>query len=81
VLETTLKAFANASPGLRFGNPGNTCVHFLKDATLKESVGKIKNREKWGYKNHSAPSKNSLKGKCEPKVFGKSRRTLFSDRL
>ena len=31
----TLKAFANSSPGLRFGNPGNT-HSFLEDATLKE---------------------------------------------
>ena len=34
-LRTTLKAFANSSPGLRFGNPGN--IHsFLEDAALKE---------------------------------------------
>jgi hypothetical protein len=33
--QTTLKAFANSSPGLRFGNPGNLHT-FLEDATLKE---------------------------------------------
>jgi hypothetical protein len=31
----TLKAFANSSPGLRFGNPGKS-VPFLEGATLKE---------------------------------------------
>ncbi|HEY0350442.1 MAG TPA: hypothetical protein VGC60_20060, partial [Pyrinomonadaceae bacterium] len=44
-------------------------------------VGKIKNRENWGYKNHSTRLKNSLEGKCGPKVFPKSRQALFSDRL
>ena len=48
---------------------------------LEESVGKIKNRENWGYKNHSTRLKNSLEGECGPKVFRKRRRTLFSDRL
>ena len=33
--ETTLKAFANFSPGLRFGNPGKAHRNFY-DATLKE---------------------------------------------
>jgi len=32
----TLKAFANSSPGLRFGNPGTTHPYFFKDPTLKE---------------------------------------------
>jgi hypothetical protein len=49
--------------------------------SLQESVGKIKNRENWGYKNHSTRLKNSLEGKCGPKVFPKSRQALFSDRL
>jgi hypothetical protein len=31
----TLKAFANSSPGLRFGNPGKR-IPFLEGATLKE---------------------------------------------
>jgi hypothetical protein len=31
----TLKAFANSSPGLRFGNPGITHAIFTEDATLK----------------------------------------------
>ncbi len=33
--DLTLKAFANSSPGLRFGNLGNTHVDF-ECATLKE---------------------------------------------
>jgi hypothetical protein len=33
-LSLTLKAFANSSPGLRFGNPGNT-RHLQKTQTLK----------------------------------------------
>ncbi len=33
--DLTLKAFANSSPGLRFGNPGKAC-RFLEHATLKE---------------------------------------------
>jgi hypothetical protein len=32
----TLKAFANSSPGLRFGNSGKEAFTFLEDATLKE---------------------------------------------
>jgi hypothetical protein len=39
----------------------------------EESVGKIKNREKRGYKYHSTQSKNSVQGNCGPKVFCKSR--------
>jgi hypothetical protein len=33
----TLKAFANFSPGLRYGNPGITGCDFMKDATLFET--------------------------------------------
>jgi hypothetical protein len=33
--DLTLKAFANSSPGLRSGNPGNHTALFLNDATLK----------------------------------------------
>ena len=35
VLRVTLKAFANSSPGLRFGKPGEHAF-ILEDATLKE---------------------------------------------
>jgi hypothetical protein len=31
----TLKALANSSPRLRFGNPGNRHLVFIEDATLK----------------------------------------------
>jgi hypothetical protein len=45
--------------------------------SLKESVGKIKNRENRGYKTHSTHSKNSLEGKCGPKVFRKVPELFF----
>jgi hypothetical protein len=34
--QITLKAFANFSPGLCFGNPGKSAFPFIEDATLKE---------------------------------------------
>ena len=37
--------------------------------TLEESVGKIKNRRKQGYQNHSTLSKNALEPKYGPKNF------------
>jgi len=35
-----LKAFANSSPGWRFGNPGKP-ISFIEDATLKELRGHL----------------------------------------
>ncbi len=40
----TLKAFANSSPGLRFGNPGKGIL-FLEGATLKELRRRPLNRK------------------------------------
>jgi hypothetical protein len=39
-MKTTLKAFANSSPGLRFGNPGDKIHFILEYATLNEVSGK-----------------------------------------
>ncbi|HEX2271238.1 MAG TPA: hypothetical protein VHH35_16955, partial [Pyrinomonadaceae bacterium] len=44
-----------------------------------ESVGKIKNRKKWGYQNHSTRSENALERKYGPKIFGDSSLAYFSD--
>jgi hypothetical protein len=51
-MKTTLKAFANFSPRLRFGNPG-TKVHFiLESATLKGLRRRLLN---------STPHRNSFR--------------------
>src|SRR5207248_5642277 len=54
---------------------------WAKSFSQKSPNSFFKNRENWGYKNHSTRLKNSLEGKCRPKVFPKSRQALFSDRL
>jgi len=40
----TLKAFANFSPGLRFGNPGKMHPNIFEDATLKRLRRRPPNR-------------------------------------
>ena len=67
----TLKAFANSSPGLRFGNPGNSAFQFFEDATLKGLRRRPPNRK--ARRNSFRVATNLLGASSEPRV---SKQTL-----
>jgi len=63
----------------RSDNPG--VLRFEIIFNPEESVGKIKNRRKQGYQNHSTLPENALERKYGPKFFGDHSLRYFSDRL
>ena len=66
-----LKAFANSSPGLRFGNPGEQRIPIFEDATLKGLRRRPPNRK--ARRNSFRVAKNLLGASSEPRV---SKQTL-----